>query len=74
LCAGDFNEILRQDEQLGGNLRSGAQMERFRDCLTDCGLADLGFSGYEYTWDNRREGDDNVNTRLDRATCSNSFA
>jgi hypothetical protein len=40
-------------------------MERFRTCLDDCGLADLGFSGYEYTWNNRREGADNIQARLD---------
>ncbi|KAM0917175.1 hypothetical protein ACQ4PT_009616 [Festuca glaucescens] len=74
LCAGDFNEIVRQDEQLGGNVRSASQMERFRECLSFCGLADLGFSGYAYTWNTRREGSDNVQARLDRATCTGSFA
>nr|XP_051220950.1 uncharacterized protein LOC127339093 [Lolium perenne] len=74
LCAGDFNEITRQDEQLGGNVRGAAQMERFCDCLSDCGLADLGFSGYAYTWNNRRDGLENVQARLDRATCNDGFA
>jgi hypothetical protein len=49
-------------------------MERFRDCLSDCGLADLGFSGYEFTWNNRREGEANIQARLDRATCNESFS
>jgi hypothetical protein len=49
LCAGDFNEIIRLDEQVGGNQRSAAQMERFRDCLANYGLADLGLSGYKFT-------------------------
>ena len=57
----------------GGNLRSFAQLEDFRDCLADCGLADMGFSGFPYTWDNKRDGDDNVKVRLDRAVCSNAF-
>jgi exonuclease III len=73
LCAGDFNEILRQDEQIGRNERNENQMALFRDCLTDCRLTDLGFRGYEFTWDNRREGEDNVQCRLDRATGSPSF-
>ncbi|EMS67174.1 Beta-fructofuranosidase, insoluble isoenzyme 2 [Triticum urartu] len=35
-------------------------MEEFRDCLVECGLSDLGFSGYQYTWDNKRDGEENI--------------
>jgi hypothetical protein len=73
LCAGDFNEIVSSSEQRGGNPRSKSQMEAFRDCLSDCGLTDLGFSGYEFTWDNKREGGDNVQVRLDRGTATAPF-
>lgn len=48
-------------------------MEAFRDCLAECGLADLGFSGYPYTWDNKRDGDANIQVRLDRAICNDGF-
>lgn len=58
---------------LGGNMRTFAQMEDFRDCLADCGLVDLGFWGYPYTWDNKREGDENVQVRLDRGACNDGF-
>jgi hypothetical protein len=71
---GDFNEITRMGEQHGGNEQSAIQMENFRTCLSDCGLADLGFSGYPFTWNNRREGADNIQVRLDRATCNNGLA
>ncbi|XP_073367913.1 uncharacterized protein [Aegilops tauschii subsp. strangulata] len=74
LCAGDFNEALKQDEQQGSNPRRRRQMELFEDCLSDCGLADLGFSGYPFAWDNKREHGDNIQVRLDRATCNGDFA
>lgn len=73
ICAGDFNEALVQTEQLGGNPRSLAQMEGFREALEVCALADMGFSGYPYTWDNKRYHPQNIQVRLDRATCTDSF-
>jgi hypothetical protein len=54
LCAGDFNEVLFQHEQLGGNPRNIKQMEDFASCLSECGLKDLGYRGYDFTWNNRR--------------------
>ena len=73
ICVGDYNEALFQTDQLGGNHRPFAQMEDFRDCLAECGLADLGFCGYPYTWDNKRDGIENIKVRLDRATCTDTF-
>jgi hypothetical protein len=66
LCAGDFNEILFQYEQLGGNPRNQAQMDAFRECLEDCNLTDLGYKGYDYTWNNKGEEGENIQVRLDR--------
>ncbi|KAM0913489.1 hypothetical protein ACQ4PT_012126 [Festuca glaucescens] len=73
LCMGDFNEVVSQLEQLGGNPRSQANMAGFRDCLEHCGLSDLGYKGYDFTWNNKREGDENVQVRLDRGTATASF-
>lgn len=73
LCAGDFNEACWQEEHKGKNERGWTQMEAFRDCLADCELLDLGYVGYIYTWDNKRDGEENVQVRLDRATCNDAF-
>ena len=73
ICVGDYNEALVQKEQIGGKPRCIKQMDEFRDCLEDCGLADMGFSGYPFTWDNKRDGSENIQVGLDRATCSDSF-
>jgi hypothetical protein len=48
-------------------------MQAFGDCLTEFNLNDLGYRGYDYTWNNRREGMDNVQVRLDRGTATASF-
>jgi hypothetical protein len=73
LCAGDFNEITKGEEQLGGNPRSEHKMSAFRDCLMDCGLVDLGYKGYDFTWNNRRAGAENIQVRLDRGTATAPF-
>lgn len=39
--------------------------------LDVCGLKDLGFEGYPFTWSNGRQGNENI--RLDRVVDSTSF-
>ena len=50
LCAGDFNELTRGDEKLGGNRSSHNQMQLFRDAIDKCGFIDLGYLGSKFTW------------------------
>ncbi|XP_074289571.1 uncharacterized protein LOC141614725 [Silene latifolia] len=66
LCVGDFNEILYAHEMKGGN-RAQRQMNNFREAVDVCELSDLGFEGYEFTFDNGQAGMDNRQCRLDRA-------
>ena len=47
-CAGDFNELTRAGEKLGGNRRSHNQMQLFWDALHKCGFINLGY--LEFTW------------------------
>jgi hypothetical protein len=54
ICAGDFNEVLCAEEQIGGQGRSELQMDGFHDTVQICGLTDLGYIGLPYTWDNRQ--------------------
>ncbi|KAG2702185.1 hypothetical protein I3760_06G078300 [Carya illinoinensis] len=50
---GDFNEILFQNEKVGGRQRSETQLNQFREMLEDNLLYDLGFCNGFYTWSNR---------------------
>jgi hypothetical protein len=43
-------------------------MQAFRDCLMDCDLHDMGFTGDKFTL--RRE---EIGQRLDRAVCNNEW-
>ncbi|KAL2929274.1 Lipoprotein PrgK [Bienertia sinuspersici] len=73
LCAGDFNQILYNEEKLGGSLREQSVMREFKEALEDCGLMDLGYVKFEYTWWNGREGEENIHERLDRMVGNNKW-
>ncbi|XP_074300329.1 uncharacterized protein LOC141631575 [Silene latifolia] len=66
MCIGDFNEILFANEMKGGN-RAQWQMNNFREAVEECGLADIQYEGYGYTWDNGQAGEANRQSRIDRA-------
>ena len=70
LCVGDYNEILVSEEKNGRHPRPLPPMLAFRNTLLACGLIDLGYHGYRYTWRNGCEGEDFVEERLDRACAS----
>ena len=70
LCMGDFNEILFANEKLGWLDRPERQMQGFRDALDYCALKDFGYTGFPYTWCNRRPGAQNTWIRLDRGVAT----
>ena len=73
LCCGDFNEITRQDEKLGGVPRPHNQMQLFREVIDECGFLDLGFEGQKYTWSRHFENGSSIWERLDRCLVTSSW-
>ena len=73
VCLRDFNEILSSDERNGRIPKPLRPMQDFQTTLLHCGLVDLGFQGYRYTWRNRRHGNDFVEQRLDRVCASEEW-
>lgn len=70
-CAvGDFNEIMAHDEKMGGRIRTEGQMESFIRVLEETGLADLGWNGNKYIWNNGHEGVTFIKERLDRVVAN----
>jgi hypothetical protein len=57
-----MNEILSESEKEGGVPRPLPYMQAFRECLSDCGLEELGYIGNKFTW---KRGQ--MRERLDRA-------
>ena len=64
LCLGNFNEITRKLEKLGGSARSQTQMQLFRDAINECGFMDLGFTGSQF-WKKHFNDGHSVQERLD---------
>ena len=60
MCIGDFNAILNSTEKLSRRPPDHYQMDAFREALDNCQLEDLGFRGYQYTWNNKWPGDANT--------------
>ena len=73
VCIGDFNAILQSTEKLSKRPPQHNQMDAFREPLDHCQLEDLGFRGYQFTWNNKRSGDANTRLRLDRAMATTDW-
>jgi hypothetical protein len=73
LCIGDFNEILRVEEQFGPNERDSAQITSFREAVDVCELADLGYSSLDWTWEKKVAGGEYCRVPLDRALATASW-
>ena len=73
LCAGDFNEIIRSSEKMGGGSRSQTQMQQFWDAMDECGFIELGFLGPWYTWQKHFQAGHSIWERLDRALATNDW-
>ncbi|XP_028789542.1 uncharacterized protein LOC114745549 [Neltuma alba] len=66
LCGGDFNEILDQNEKMGGNPKAAQKILRFHKMISDCEFMDLEFQGSRFTWANGRLGEAHIKERIDR--------
>lgn len=73
LCFGDFNRVLNLNKKIGGNEKQLRMVSEFRKALKECELGDLGFTGYPFTWSNRRFGYQFIEERLNRFLCNTSW-
>ncbi|KAJ1411649.1 Endonuclease/exonuclease/phosphatase superfamily [Sesbania bispinosa] len=57
---GDYNLIGSPNEKKGGRMVSLNSCDEVQQCYQQCGLIDMGFEGYPFTWTNGRVGVDAV--------------
>ncbi|XP_074305819.1 uncharacterized protein LOC141641041 [Silene latifolia] len=65
MVGGDFNCVLTPEERLGGGFVL-AEALPFQDCIDACALVDSPSMGAYFTWNNKRQPEDRVFSRLDR--------
>ncbi|XP_050242398.1 uncharacterized protein LOC126691394 [Quercus robur] len=63
---GDFNEVIIEGEKAGGNPIFQRRVRAILDCINECQMMDLGFSGPKFTWTYKRELGGLIQCRLDR--------
>ncbi|XP_074298020.1 uncharacterized protein LOC141628821 [Silene latifolia] len=56
-----------------GETQAQWQMNNFQAAVDDCGLRDIMWEGYQYTYDNGQIGDANRQCMLDRAMCTSAW-
>ena len=66
IIASEFNELLSNDEKLGGRPISLYRANLFKECLDSCNMADLGFNSPRFTWTNKHDIGSLIQERLDR--------
>ncbi|GAA0183907.1 hypothetical protein LIER_31242 [Lithospermum erythrorhizon] len=67
---GDFNEVFFPYEHVS---QSQWQMNNFRQVAEDCGIFDVGFSGFPFTWCNNFTSPHSTRARLDRGLASKGW-
>ncbi|XP_050259968.1 uncharacterized protein LOC126705053 [Quercus robur] len=73
LCLGDFNEITKQEEKVGGAIRPHNQMQLFRDVIDECSFMDLGYVGLNFTCSKHFANGNSIWERLDRGLATNGW-
>ncbi|KAG5548219.1 hypothetical protein RHGRI_013800 [Rhododendron griersonianum] len=73
LCMGDFNQVLRAEDKLGGIMPSQNQLTAFHEMISECGLVDLEFKGPKFTWRNNRSEENFIMERIDMAFANDKW-
>ncbi|GAA0143791.1 hypothetical protein LIER_35807 [Lithospermum erythrorhizon] len=71
---GDFNEVLLSSEHVSQRRhRSNWQMEHFLEVVNDCGIFDIEYEGFQFTWCNNFVSPNSTRARLDMGLANQSW-
>lgn len=71
---GDYNDIANVGESRSiGPDNSHSQRRKFSANINECKLMEIGASGPKFTWSNGRQGNANIQKRLDRGLCNEEW-
>ena len=73
IMGGDFNLIKSLEEKKGGVRSLYDSSLRFGECIEKLNLIDMRTNNSLFTWNNKRTGDRNISSRLDRFLLSESI-
>ncbi|XP_062099682.1 uncharacterized protein LOC133805517 [Humulus lupulus] len=62
---GDFNDILNAYEMVGNRVQRGSS-SAFKDCIEECQLEDVKYSGCFFTWNNKQDKEGRIYSKIDR--------
>ncbi|KAL2894472.1 LINE-1 reverse transcriptase-like protein [Bienertia sinuspersici] len=65
IITGDFNCRLTVQDRVRSPIHF-SEMEDFIQCMADCELTDLHYTGCKFTWSNNQQGEDRVMSKIDR--------
>lgn len=60
VCIGDFNDIMEEEENVGGKRVIAKSNLFLRDFMFEVRAIDIGFTGRPFTWCNKRGGQTNI--------------
>lgn len=73
ICLGDFNAVRFSHEKLGGYGGWNSNKEVFNNTILDADLEDLSFKGCQFTWSNKRSGDQFITSKIDRVLVNENW-
>lgn len=73
MCIGNFNFIINEDEQIGGNKGGSSKTNYLKELMFEFNTMDLGYLGNKFTWARGKWGKVAIKRRLDKGVASISW-